>query len=73
LKEDHKFPWKSAGEDIDDSDHQSAEERQESYSLGQKVWLALQDNAAGEKPDFHTFWKGEGDFHTIRHAQGKKL
>lgn len=74
MKEEHNFPRKSAREDTDDNDHQPLEEEgQESYSLEQEAWLALQDNAAGENPDFHTFWKGEGDFHTIRHAQGKKL
>jgi len=72
VKEDHNFSWKSGGEDIDDEDHESLGE-QESYGLGQEAWLALQNNAAEEKPGFHTFWKGEGDRHTIRHAQGKKL
>jgi hypothetical protein len=77
VKQDHKFPWKLGGEDTDDNYHQPSgeeeEREQESYSLEQDAWLALQDNAAGEKTDFHTFWKGEGNFQTIRYAQGKKL
>jgi hypothetical protein len=67
------FPWKSTVDDVDDVYHPSREKggEQESYGLGQKAWLALQDNAPGEKLDFHSFWKDEWDYHTIRHAQGK--
>jgi hypothetical protein len=75
VKDDHDFPWKSSGENVDDTDHHSQveEEQQESHGLEHKDWLALQGNSAGEKPDFYNFWKGEGDYHTIQHAQGKEL
>jgi hypothetical protein len=71
----HNFPWKSTGEDVDDH-HPSREKEegeQESYGLGEDAWLALRDNGPGEKRDFHTFWNDKWDYHTIRHAQGKKL
>ena len=75
VKDDHDFPWKASRENINDSDHhpQVEEEQQQRNGLEHKVWLALQGNAAGEKPDFYNFWKGEGDYNTIRYAQGKKL
>ncbi|PNF39036.1 hypothetical protein B7P43_G04849 [Cryptotermes secundus] len=68
----HYFPW----EDVDDYYHPSREreERQyENYGLGQEAWLAPQDSAPGEKLDFHSFWKGEWDYHTIRLAQAKAM
>lgn len=75
VKDDHDFPWKASGENINESDHhpQAEEEQQQRNGLEHKDLLARQVNAAGEKPDFYNFWKGEGDYHTIRHAQGKKL
>lgn len=72
----HYFPWKSTGEDVDDDYHPSREKEErehENYGLGQEAWLAPQDNAPGEKLDFHSFWKGEWDYYTIRLAQGEKL
>jgi hypothetical protein len=75
VKDDHDFPCNASGENINDTDHnpQTEEEHHQSHGLEDKDWLGLQSNAASEKPDFYNFWIGEGDYHTIRHAQGKKL
>jgi hypothetical protein len=74
VKDDHDLPWKSSGENVNTDHHlQVEEEQQKSHGLEHKDWLALQGNATSEKPDFYNFWKGDGDYHTIRHAQGKEL
>jgi len=75
VKDDRDFPRNASGENVDDTDHhpQIQEEQYQSHGLEDKDWLALQTNAAGEKPGFYNFWIGEGDYHTVRHAQGKKL
>jgi hypothetical protein len=75
VKDSHDFPWNASEENVDDNDHhpQVEEEQQQHHGLEHKDWLALQSNAAGEEPDFYNFWEGEEDYHTIRHAQGKKL
>jgi hypothetical protein len=75
VKDNHDFPRNASGENVDGTDHHTKieEEQHQSHGLEDKDWLALQSNAVGEKPDFYNFWIGEGDYHTIRHAQGKKL
>jgi len=75
VKDDHDFPCNASGENVNDTNHnpQIEEEQHQSHGLEDRDWLALQSNSAGEKPDFYNFWIGKGDYHTIRHAQGKKL
>ncbi|GFG41004.1 hypothetical protein Cfor_12600 [Coptotermes formosanus] len=74
VKDDHDLPWKSSGENVNTDHHlQVEEEQQKSHGLEHKDWLALQGNATSEKPDFYNFWKGDGDYHTIRHAQAKMM
>jgi hypothetical protein len=70
------YPWKSSVKEVDDDYHPTGEKEegeQESYNLDREAWHALPDNEPKEKPDYLTFWKGESDYHTIRHAQGKIL
>lgn len=75
VKDDHDFPHNASGENVNDTDGhpQIEEEQHQSHGLEVKDWLARQSNVAGEKPDFYNFWNGKGDYHKIRHAQGKKL
>jgi hypothetical protein len=75
VKDDRDLPCNASGVNVNDTEHrpQTEEEQYQSHGLEDKDQLALQSNATGEKPDFYNFWIGEGDYHTIRHAQGKKL
>jgi len=68
VKDDHDFPCNASGENVNDTDHHPQIEEKQYQSHGLE-----QGNAAGEKPDFYNFWIGEGDYQTIRLAQGKKL
>jgi hypothetical protein len=74
VKDDHGFPWKSSGGNVDDTAHhpQVQEKQQKSHGFGHKDSLAFQSNATDETTDSYNVWKGEGDYHTIRHAQGKE-
>jgi len=68
VEDDHDYPRNASEENVNDTDHHPQIEEKQYQSHGLE-----QGNAAGEKPDIYNFWIGEGDYHTIRHAQGKKL
>lgn len=68
VNDDHDLPRNASGENVNDTDHHPQIEEKQHQSHGLE-----QGNATGEKPDIYNFWIGEGDYHTIRHAQAKMM